>query len=315
VGLRFLAGAVENPANRQRIADAASLLGGCCTADADGRLIAVENSPGARPVYGRPPLHGPATLALGHERRGLPSAMLAAADETVMIPTASRTVTTLNVAAAAAVAGWYVLRGGAPQARAEHPARRYPAVLLSGDDHVEVGSSLRSAAAFGLREVFLDDRGADWFDGPPARRREARAAARRHKNPLHVRRASPALAAGFDEVVAVTASGPGRALARQPLARGRRQLVIIGSPPGQIAALPADRLRVATLGLSEIPCPPLRLLASIALAEIARQAGRPLPRRRGPQAPGPRAPSYNRELARAADGEVLVLDPSLLLAY
>ena len=319
MGLRFLAEAVENPGNRHRIADAADLLGGSCTAAPDGQLIAVENSPRARSIYGRAALRGVATLALGHERRGVPRALLAAADETVAIPTVSRTVTTLNVAAAAAVAGWYVLSGCGPQAIAQHPARRRPAVLLSGDDHVEVGSSLRSAAALGLREVFLDDRGADWFDGPPALRREARAAARRHKNPLHVRRASPGLADGFEEIVVVSPAGPGRAVTRQPLARGRRQLVVIGAGAEQVAALPGGRLRVATLGLREMAsAPPLRLIASIALAEIARQVGRPPPGRRPP--PGgpvsaPRAAAYERELKLVADGELLAVDPAVLLTY
>jgi hypothetical protein len=154
-------------------------------------------------------------------------------------------------------------------------------VLLSGDDHVEVGSSLRSAAAFGLREMYLDDRSAGWFDGPPWLRRESRAAARRHKNPLHVRRASPDLAAGLEEVVVVSPAGPGRAITRQPLARGRRQLVVIGAGQEQVAALPSGRLRVASLGPRDLGCaPPLRLVASIALAEIARQVGRPPPGRR-----------------------------------
>jgi hypothetical protein len=278
VALRFLAESVENPANRERIADLAVLLGASCTAMADGRLIAVENSPQAREVYGRQPLRGSATLALGHERRGLSRAMLAAADETVVIPTLSPTVTTLNVAAAAAVAGWYVLRGSGPQARAAQPARRHPAVLLSDDDHVEVGSSLRSAAAFGLREVFLDDRGAEWFDGPHGQRREARAAARRHKNPLRVRRAPPGFTSGFDEIVVVNPWGPGRALNRQPLTRGRRQAVVIGAAAQQLKAFPADRVRVTALGLRESARVPLRLVASITLAEIARQAGRPAPR-------------------------------------
>lgn len=120
--LRFLAETVENPGNRHRIADAADLLGGLCTSVPDGHLIAVENSPQARSIYGRPALRGTATLALGHERRGVPRALLAAAAETVAIPTMSRTVTTLNVAAAAAVAGWYVQRGYGPRAiRASGP--------------------------------------------------------------------------------------------------------------------------------------------------------------------------------------------------
>src|SRR5262249_61384720 len=128
-------------------------------------VIAVENAPVARSAYVRRALLSDAPLALGHERRGVSRALLAAADETVAIPTLSRTVTTLNVAAAAAVAGWYVARGSGGQARRPHPERRRPMVLISGADHVEVGSSLRSAAAFGYREVFLEDRGAGWFEG------------------------------------------------------------------------------------------------------------------------------------------------------
>jgi hypothetical protein len=253
------------------------------------------------------------TLALGHERRGVSRAVLAAAAETVVIPTWSRTVTTLNVAAAAAVAGWYVLRGSGPQARAAHPSRRWPAVLLSGDDHVEVGSSLRTAAAFGLREVFLDDRGAGWFDGPHAERREARAAARWHKNPLHVRRAPVSFTAGFGEIAVITPSGPGQPVTRERLARGHRQVVVIGLAPEQVqAAAPGRRIRVATLGLQEAACSPLRLAASIALAEIARQAGRPAARQ---PAPVSRWPAYERDIKLATGGELLVLDPAVLLAY
>lgn len=121
MALRLYADAAENPANRQRIAEAADLLGASYGIPDGGRLIAVENTPQASDIYGRLALRGTATLALGHERRGLPRATLAAAEETVVIPTASRTVTTLNVAAAAAVAGWYVLHGSGPQARGRAP--------------------------------------------------------------------------------------------------------------------------------------------------------------------------------------------------
>jgi len=313
VTLKLLADGVENPANRERIADAAGLLGGACVEAADGRLIAVENAPGARPVYGRRALRDTATLALGNERRGVSRATLAAAAETVAIPTASRTVTTLNVAAAAAVAGWYVLRGSGPQARAAHPDRRRPTVLLCGDDHVEVGSSLRSAAAFGLREVLLEDRGAGWFDGNHSHRPEARAAARRHKNPLRIRRASLDIAAArFDEIVAVTPWGPGPPLARERLTRGRAQLVVIGADAERVTALVDANTRVVTLGLERVAHAPLRLVASIVLAEIARQAGRPTA-----QAPPsrPRGPRYERHLELAVEGDVILLPPEDLLAY
>jgi hypothetical protein len=319
MALRFLPDGVENAANRDRIADAADVLGGSCTATPEGRLIAVENAPQAGDVYGRQPLRGTATLVLGNERRGVSRAMLAAAAETVVIPTASRTITTLNVAAAAAVAGWYILHGSGPQARATHPASRRPAVLLSGDDHVEVGSSLRSAAAFGITELFLDDRGASWFEGPHAQRREARAAARWHKNPLRVHRAPPGLAERFDEIVVITPGQPGqpgRPLRRQRLTRGRRQLVVIGEAPEQVEATAGSRTQLTTLGLGLLRChterPPLRLWASIALAEIARQAGRPPAQQ---PAPSPRPPTYDRDLRFAADGDLLILDPDLLLSY
>ena len=309
--LRLLCDGVENPANRAQIATAARLLGGACVEACEGRLIVVENSPGARPIYGRRPLRDTATLVLGHERRGVSRATLAAAQEMLVIPAQSRTVRTLNVASAAAVAGWYVVRGSGEQARSRHPGKRLPAVLLSGADHVEVGSSLRSAAAFGLGEVWLEDLGASWFAGEHGRRREARAAARRHKNPLRVRPGDPAIAERFDEVVVVVPHGEGAPLARERLAHGARQLVVIGAAPERVGAL-AENVRVATLGLAPEPSAPLRIVASIALAEIARQVGSAL---RPPPAPRPRAPVYERELALGVSDEDLLLEPEQLLEF
>ena len=313
VELRLLCDGVENPGNRERIETAAQLLGGACVESCEGRLIAVENAPDARSIYGRRPLRETVTLALGNERRGLSRATLAAAAETIVIPAQSRSVRTLNVAAAAGVAGWYVLRGSGEQARARHPRKRLPAVLLSGADHVEVGSSLRSAAAFGLDDVFLEDLGASWFAGEHGRRREARAAARRHKNPLRVRPGSPAIAERFEEVVAIVAGGDGTPLSRARLARGPRQLVVIGAEAERVVASAADA-RVVTLGLAAGRPAPLRIVASIALAEIARQVGSglaPVPPARG------RAPRYEDELtpAVADDADVLWLSSETLLDY
>src|SRR5439155_22007851 len=135
-------------------------------------LIAVETAPGSRSIYGRAPLRENATLAVGNERRGLSRGTLAKADEILVIPTASRMVRTLNVAAAAAVAGWYVLHGSPPQRRSPQPERRRPALLIVGHDHVEVRPTSRPAATFGFPAVILDDRGSGWFDGPHSQRRE-----------------------------------------------------------------------------------------------------------------------------------------------
>jgi hypothetical protein len=314
IDLRLLADGVESPANRDRIAEAAELLGGQLSESVHGRLIAVENTPTAKSVYGRRPARAAITLAVGNERLGVSRTLLAAAAETLVIPTLSRTVNTLNVAAAAAVAGWYVTRGSGGQARARHVERRRPSVLISGDDHVEVGSSLRSAAAFGYREVFLEDRCAGWFEGDHHRRREARAAARRHKNPLCVRRAPAALPGRFDDVLVLSSGGPGVPITRARLTGGRSQLIVVGAPPDTAESLAADGARTLTLGLQQQTTsePALRLVASIALAEIARQVGWPA---RKPLAAAPRGARYERELALAADGELLLIEHDQLLAF
>lgn len=310
--LAIMAQGVENPANLSRIDEAARLLGASRTDEVVGRLIAVENAHGAASVYGRRPLRDSATLAVGNERRGLSSKTLARADEVIAIPTASRTVNTLNVAAAAAVAGWYVLRGSGAQALSTRPDARRPSLLIIGKDHVEVGSSLRSAAAFGFRDVLLDDRGAGWFNGSSSVRREAYAAARRHKNTLRVHSAMIGQAAGFDEIVVVLAHGQGRELQRQPLARGPRQLVIVGAEASDLPAPGDDRVRLATLELVGTEVAPLRLVSSIALAEIARQVGRA---KRIPSRPSVRPPKYERALSLTPFGDVIVIAASDLLRY
>jgi SpoU rRNA methylase family protein len=309
--LTLFADGVENPANLGRIDDAARLLGASLSPSISGRLIAVENAAGASEIYGRRPLRGDATLAVGNERRGVSRKTLAAADEILLIPTQSRTVTTLNVAAAAAVAAWYVLRGSAPQARAIRPETRRPSLLIVGDDHVEVGSSLRSAAAFGFHDVLLEDRGAGWFGGTSAARREARAAARRYKNPLRIHPARLDGAVRYEEILLVTPSGPGAPLQRVRLTHGNRQLVIVGARPNEIAASEADRVRIATLDLEPVAPTPLRLIASIMLAEIARQVGRRRP------LPGiaPRAPRYDKALEFVQAGDVFLVEPSKLLEF
>ena len=305
MSISFYADGVENGANLRRIEDAARLLGMMCSTSVDGRLIAIENTPGARDVYGRKRLRDDATIVVGNERRGISRKLLATADETVVIPTQSRTVTTLNVAAAAAVAGWFLLRGSGPQATATRPEHRRPALLLVGDDHVEVGSSLRSAAAFDFRDVLLEDRGAGWFAGSSNVRREARAAARRHKNPLRVHPTTLVESASrYDEIVVVTASGAGRPLSRERLARGLRQLVIVGAKPEEVPPVAGRHVTVPSLGLEPMEHEPLRLTASIVLAEIARQVGR----RRPVAGPPRRVPRYEQAIEPAPCAEVLLVD-------
>jgi tRNA C32,U32 (ribose-2'-O)-methylase TrmJ len=309
--LSILPDGVDNPANIARIGDAAKLLGATLTTSVAGRLIAVENTPPATSVYGRRALTSDVTLAFGNERRGLSSRLLAHADEVVAIPTVSRTVNTLNVAAAAAVAGWYVLRGSAPQRMTTTPQTRRPSLLILGDDHVEVGSTLRSAAAFGFRDVFLEDRAAGWFAGPSWVRREAYAAARRHKNAIRVHQAKLDDTAQFEDVVVVLPFASGCSIEQARLTHGMRQLVILGATPADVDMLSHERLRVVTLGLAESERAQLRLTSSIAMAEIARQIGRS----RKAAAPRPPSPRYRATLEAGLQGEVLVVDERELLCY
>jgi hypothetical protein len=310
--LHFLPDRIENHANRARLEEVSRVLGGSLCTSPVGAVIAVENMEGATAIYGRRRTTEDTTLVLGNERRGVSKRMLAMAHEIVAIPTVSRSVRTLNVAAAAAVAGWYISHGSRAQREASDPDRRRPALLLVGDDHVEIGSSLRSAAALGYRDVFLEDRGAGWFDGPNHIRREAYAAARRHKNPLRAHRATIGLPSAFEEVVFVLPAGEAPPLERLALARGRRQLIVVGAHIQDFESAP-ERTRACSLGLVAEESVPLRVTASIALAEVARQVGRRVKARTGRQV---RRPSYDAALTLADAGTgTLLIDADELLTF
>lgn len=183
---------------------------------------------------------------------------------------ASRAVDTLNVAAAAAVALHALTGRGSdrPAQQRADPAARRPRLLLVNDQpgpdgSAELGSALRSAAAFGWSEALVDDPA--WFTGDRAERASGRAAARQAKSPLRVR---AALAVAGQATVHVRPAGDAPPLHRLDLARPELVLVIGGAGP-------AD----ASLGLEPGPAR-LRLIASIALAEVARQVGTRRPARR-----------------------------------
>ena len=123
------------------------------------RTIAFDNGPGASDVYGLRPGTG-FTLVVGNERRGLSHGMRSLATHAAQVPMRSRRVNCLNVAAAAAVALYYLRQPQALRRGSRHdPERRRPELLLAGaGDHVELGSALRSAAALGWSRAFVEDR-------------------------------------------------------------------------------------------------------------------------------------------------------------
>lgn len=258
---------VEAPANVAALRDAAALCGArwaplddALLAAADPLLV-LENAPDATPLHGLRLPPGPCpVLVVGHERRGVSRELLRRADRVIAIPVASRAVNTLNVAAAAAVALHALTGRGSdrPVQRRPDPAARRPRLLLvndqpGADGGAELGSALRSAAAFGWTEACVDDPA--WFEGDRAERASGRAAARQAKSPLRV---LPGVPRG--QLLRVSPSGDGPGLHRLDLARPELVLVL-GGPGGD-----------ASLGLEPGPAR-LRLVASIALAEVARQVG------------------------------------------
>ncbi len=302
---------VENPANVQTLAAAAGLFG--CpfllrshldrpavppdgafatwipAADLAHRfspLVALETLPGAASIYDfrLPKETGARTAALvvGNERRGIRRDVLGAAGHRVQIPLPSPRLNSLNVAAAAAVGLYYLVRGGGGplQTRSAPHQRRPDVVLLGPADHVEAGSALRSAAAFGWGRVLVEDTDQVWFGRDRARVAESRAAARRHRNPLRVVPVGAEQRYAFDQVCVVTAAGKGTPLPHARLAGGPRQLVAIpdqGRRPEYATDWQrfAKEVRFVDLDLP-LPervgaCYRYRLIATIALAEVARQ--------------------------------------------
>jgi tRNA G18 (ribose-2'-O)-methylase SpoU len=344
IAARLLGDGVENPANARALLDAAAMFGIPClfrdTRELNARwdarhgrrlplvdpgaplgslapIIAVENAPGAGPVYEAPRPRDGATIVVGNERLGVRGDLLRVAERCVEIPMTGRAVNTLNVASAAAVALFYLLASDHRAMRPPHPERRRPAVLFAAPtDHVEVGSAIRSAAAFGWRSVGLDDRHRLWFGVPRAARTEGRAAARSHRNATRVvpMRADHPL--GFKRVVVVGARIDGRPLAGVDLAGGRETLLVLPDEDG------VGGLEWASLGAQvefarvELPADAFpyryRLLASIILAEAARQIGRPVVAGR-PAAR--RGLTYESALEVAAAGAWVVVSAAELRSY
>jgi len=307
VRARLVGDGLDHPGNARALADAASMFGipvllrggraaaGRHTNGAISPLptvdtatllglrpiVAVENVHGAEPVFTSRLPAGSPTIVVGNERRGIASDVLRAALTCVRIPLPSRSINTLNVAAAAAVALYYLLRGSPAGGtrRGAGPAQR-PAVLLLGpSDHVEAGSALRSAAAFGWRAVQLDDRNNVWFGTRRSQRTEARAAARSHRSGLRVHGVRADEHAGSARIVVATVHADGPPLHRTKLVGGAGTLVVIpdeqaidgGTTSSSIFGPGVERARIdlpAVAGTYRY-----RLAASIVLAEISRQLG------------------------------------------
>jgi hypothetical protein len=175
----------------------------------------------------------------------------------------------------------------------------------------ELGAVLRAlgpTSTYGLRLVALARGSA-----------EGRAAARRHRNAIRVVPAPPAGRYAFAEVAVVTTRGGGQPLTRANLARGPEQLIVLPDE-GALDAGAEDwsrlgrAVRQVSLDLPRASFPyRYRLLATIALAEVARQVGRPPSVARRPPLPAPPAYDTALGLLDATAGQTIYLDD--LVAY
>jgi tRNA G18 (ribose-2'-O)-methylase SpoU len=239
-------------------------------------ILAIENTSDAEDLFRYRPPPGRLAIIVGNERKGISRSVLRLVDRVLRIPIASAHINTVNVAAAAAIAVFHLTRARDGRIGASGRSRGRPEVLLTGvGDAIELGSAVRSAACFGWPRLFIDDRHAAWFASDRVTRSLARGAARRGRNPIRVLPVRED--AAFDEVCIVGARGRGEPLRRTDLARGPGQLVVISDDSDRFDEDSAPRLgrRVRRVCLETEPGPPrpFRLIASIALAEIARQVG------------------------------------------
>jgi hypothetical protein len=236
----------------------------------------------------------------------------------VQVPMFSWRINCLNVAAASAVALYYLCgtRVGPMAVRGEPNNRRPEVLLLGAGDHVELGSAIRSTAAFGWGRVFIADRQQVWFGCDRAVRAEGRAAARRGKNEILCIPCATGATHGFARVTIVTTQALGEPVHRVNLARGPSHLVVIPDEKKvEISAEAWSRL-VKEVEFAHLQIPTTgfqyhyRLTSTIALAEISRQVGC-RPTAKVPRAGRP--PFYDHDLAHLAEvaGQIVSLEDLL----
>jgi hypothetical protein len=257
---------------------------------------------------------------VGNERRGLSYECAKLATDKVQVPMFSRRINCLNVAASSAVALYY-LRGtrvGSMAIRGEPNNRRPEVLLLGAGDHVELGSAIRSTAAFGWGRVFIEDREQVWFGCERAVRSEGRAAARRGKNEILCVPCTTGATHGFARVTVITTREVEAPVHRVNLARGPSQLVVIPDEKHVDQSLEAWSRLGKEVEFAHLQIPAMdfqyhyRLMATIALAEISRQVGRRPPIKVRPVG---RPPIYDHRLARLAEAVGQIVSLKELLDY
>ncbi len=244
-------------------------------------LLALDNLKNAQPIYGfQLPSESRAALVAGNERLGISSKISTTANHALLIPMVSKKVNCINVAAACAVSLYYLSFGlkGRMQIRKDPQKRRPELLFVGGKDHVELGSAIRSATAFGWTRLFLEDRHHAWFGADRLQTSESRGAARRSKNSIRVVPTTSDNKYFFREAVVVTCAERGDPLHQIDLARGEHQAIIVCDESDGFTDESWSRV-AESVKYARIHTPGaqygyhFRHFASIVLAEVARQVG------------------------------------------
>jgi hypothetical protein len=271
------------------------------------KVICFDSTSSSQSIYGfRPPPLDSIALVVGNERKGIRRELIDQSNGLIQVPMASRRVNSLNVAAAAAIGLYTMGRScGKIFTRADPERHRPHLLLIPGDDHVELGSTIRSAAALGWKQALIDDRAAIWFGSQRAVQLEGRAAARRSKNTIRLTPLSSKHKQLYDEAIVIRRGHGATKLNRANLAKGQRQIVIVADE--HYVDLDKENLgnlarRVTEVHLA-LPNPSrgyrYRFASAITLAEIARQVGIRKSNRKGPAARF----GYRRELRLTANNQ------------
>ncbi len=283
------------------------------------RILACVRLPGAAPLYGFRPGRKFA-LVVGQAAHKLSRLVRPPATQALYVPTDPHGTLPLSMAATAAVALHYLCGPEVEPiaSRANTSELRPELLLMGGRDPFELGGAIRSAVAFGWRRIFVEDTERVWFGRGHARRSKGRQAVRRSGHEVRLIPCAPDASYNFPEVTIVTTARRGRPLHRTRLADGPRQLVVIPDETSvSVTAEPWARLgaevRFACL---DLPKTDVRyryaLVAAVALAEISRQVGLPVPGAKAPELP---LTIQNRLLERLAQATGELISPSDLAPY
>jgi len=194
-------------------------------------VVVCETGKESRNVFYFAVPRGRTALIVGNELEGIPRSICKKADHMVSVPMCGIGVSSINVAAAAAVClyafkrnmGRNKFRGG------ELTIHQADVLIFGATDPSELGSLFRSAWAFGCKRIFLADRANIWFNADREVKLAGRAAARQKNNSLVVLPVEQLDFNQYDQVILCNDERHGTALSGLTASHCRKPLLVYGA--------------------------------------------------------------------------------------